>query len=62
MKDYTITHPETGHQDTYDTLAEAKRMARKEDYTPVFIDEYDLEENDIITDYRIDNKGKRLIP
>lgn len=55
----TISNPDTGDQETFKTIAEAKKQAKKENYTPVYIDLYD--EFGIVDDIRINNKGRRLL-
>lgn len=60
-KTFTINDPRTGDAEDFTTLAAARREAKKKDYTPVFIDEYDNEEQDIVTDYRVDVPGAEVI-
>ena len=54
-----VSHPETGHVDSFNSIKEARAFAKKQDYTPVFIDLYG--DNGIEQDIRVDVKGVRLI-
>lgn len=51
---YTINDPRTGNCEDFTNKALAVREAKRKDYTPVFIDVYDNEAQDIITDIRVD--------
>lgn len=62
MKIYTISDPRDGSTEDFRTKPEAVKEAKKKDYTPVFIDIYDQDEQDIIGDIRVDNKDVELIP
>jgi hypothetical protein len=55
-----VSHPETGHVESFNSIREARTFAKKQDYTPVYIDLYD--ENGIQDDIRVDVKGARIIP
>lgn len=61
MKIYTINHPVTGDCEDFTTLAKAKKEAKKQPYTPVFIDIYDEDEGELVGDVQVNNPGKEII-
>jgi len=62
MKVYTINDPVTRDCEDFTSLAKAKKEARKKEYTPVFIDIYDEDEDELVGDVKVDNEGATIIP
>lgn len=58
---YTINNPITGDDRDFETLAEARRFAKKQNYTPVFIDLREDGPDSDLSDksYRVENPGKQ---
>lgn len=59
---YTINDPRNGNFEDFTRKADAIRAAKRKDYTPVYIDLYDEDEQDIIDDIRIDIPNVEIIP
>lgn len=51
----SIADPISGHVEIFSTIKEAKTFARKQDYSPVYINLYD--EDGIVDDIEITNKN-----
>ena len=58
---YTICNPETDDCRDFHNKAQAIRFAKKQDYTPVFIDITESEQGNSYDYIKIENKGKRQI-
>lgn len=51
---YTVNDPRTGDYEDFNTKRAALSYAKKQSYTPVFIDIYDNDQQDIVDDIRVD--------